>query len=261
MSAKPTTRIAIITGAAQGMGEAIALRLADDGLDVVLNDIPSKADLLAAVVKQVEAKGRRALAVPGMPPRRVCQSLVDTAVAKFGGLDVVLRVLYRGTSTGIFTFVALATMEDVDRVMDINLRGVMLAYKYAAIQMIKQGRGGRIIGGLCDRSHISVLRLNMAAYSASKFAVRGYTQACGVFPAEHTRMGKHKITSASVMHPDDEKNGGPASTAKLVSRRHASRHPFADPSVIADLVSYLASPATYFVTGQSINVDGGLYMD
>ncbi len=168
-------RVAIVTGAAQGIGEAIALRLADDGIDVVLNDLPRKSDQLDGVVKAIQAKGRRAAAVLGDATVEAdVIALVDTAVKEFGGLDIVRRaplhsnlvlqvscvrtdgphalvplfqMIANAGTVGVRPLVDM-TVEDWDRVMGINVRSVMLAYKHAARQMIKQGRGGRIVGAL-----------------------------------------------------------------------------------------------------------------
>lgn len=85
-----TARVAIVTGASQGLGASIALRLADDGLDVAVNDIESKSDQLQKIVAQIQAKGRRALAVPGDVSRDAdVQAMVAKVVEKLGGLDVV----------------------------------------------------------------------------------------------------------------------------------------------------------------------------
>lgn len=87
-----STRVAVVTGAAQGIGEAIALRLADDGIDVVVNDLPSKGDQLDGVVKAIQAKGRRAVAVSGDATVEAdVIALVEKAVKEFGGLDIVRR--------------------------------------------------------------------------------------------------------------------------------------------------------------------------
>lgn len=86
----PPTRVAIVTGAAQGIGLSIALRLADDGLDVAINDIPSKAGELREVVTQIQAKGRRCIAVPAdVSQEEDVQGMVAQVVDQLGGLDVV----------------------------------------------------------------------------------------------------------------------------------------------------------------------------
>lgn len=85
-----TARVAIVTGGAQGIGEAIALRLADDGVDVVVSDIPGKEEQLATVVKQIELKGRRSLFVTAnVSVEADIKGLVDKTVEAFGGLDIV----------------------------------------------------------------------------------------------------------------------------------------------------------------------------
>ena len=89
-------RVAIVTGAAQGIGEAIALRLAEDGFDVAVNDVPSSADKITSVVSAIQAKGRKAIAVPGdVSVEADVMGIVEQAVQQLGGLDVVrvFRVL------------------------------------------------------------------------------------------------------------------------------------------------------------------------
>ncbi|OSX63534.1 hypothetical protein POSPLADRAFT_1139924 [Postia placenta MAD-698-R-SB12] len=212
-------RIAIVTGAAQGLGLSIALRLTDDAFDVAVNDIPQKSDQLADVVSQIEAKGRRAVALPAdISDEQSVQDMVRSVVEKLGGLDVMVA------NAGIALhkpFIETLT-EEWDRIVAINLRGVMLCYRYAALQMIKQGRGGRIIG-----------TTNLSAYSATKFAVRGLTQSAAL------ELAPHDITMF----------GLPADS------------PEAGPEVIASIVSYLAKPESYFITGQTILVNGGVIFD
>ncbi|KAM5542608.1 hypothetical protein V8D89_003569 [Ganoderma adspersum] len=255
----PNPRIAIITGAAQGIGEAIALRLADDGIDVVLNDLSTKSDALDGVVKAVQAKGRRAIAVLGdaMIEADVI-ALVDKAVEEFGGLDIMVA------NAGIGKLLSLVDMTvDVwDHIMCVNVRSVMLAYKHAARQMIKQGRGGRIVGAASMAGKKGFATLPV--YCASKFAVRGLTQSAALELAEHkitvNSYAPGVITTALTQHPDDEKNGGPSSTF-ILRAGWPPNTPTAPPSAVADLVAYIVKPEAHFVTGQCLSVDGGVVMD
>ncbi|KAH9835262.1 uncharacterized protein C8Q71DRAFT_823077 [Rhodofomes roseus] len=111
---------------------------------------------------------------------------------------------------------------DRERVGSINARGVMLCYKHAAKQMVEQGRGGRIIG-----------IPSLSAYAASKSAVRGLTQCAAL------ELAAHKITRLNM----------------------PTNMPMADHEVIASVVSYLAKPESYFITGQTISVNGGTHCD
>ncbi|KZT04792.1 NAD-P-binding protein [Laetiporus sulphureus 93-53] len=252
-------RVAIVTGAAQGIGEAIALRLADDGLDIAVNDIESKREQLASLVQRIEAKGRRAISITGdVASEQDVVAIVEETVKVLGALDVMVA------NAGISLFKPMfdTTVEDIDRIMAINVRGVMLCFKHAAAHMVKQGHGGRLIGA-CSGSGKKGIP-NMSAYSASKFAVRGLTQACAGELAPHkitvNSYAPGSILTPMVLHPDDAINGGPASTAKKVAGLPL-KTPDAEPDVIASLVSYLVKPESYFITGQSINVNGGLFCD
>ncbi|KAF9810389.1 hypothetical protein IEO21_06964 [Rhodonia placenta] len=216
------TRVAIVTGAAQGIGRAIALRLADDHLDVAVNDIASKTDQLQELVSQIQARGGRSLAVPAdISNEDDVQKMIAKVVETFGGLDMV-------ANAGIVAFKSLIELssEDFDKMISVNLRGVMLCYKHAAMQMIQQGRGGRILGMLA-----------LSAYSATKFAVRGLTQSA--------ELSKHNIT-VNAYAPGFIKS---------------PNTPVGEPEVIASLVSYLIKPEAYFITGQTIMVNGGLLVD
>ncbi|KAM5542607.1 hypothetical protein V8D89_003568 [Ganoderma adspersum] len=254
-----TSRVAIVTGAAQGIGEAIALRLADDGIDVVVNDLPRKSDQLDGVVKAIQAKGRRAAAVVGdATVESDVVALVDTAVKEFGGLDIMIA------NAGTIEMVPLVDMgvEDWDRVMSINVRSVMLAYKHAARQMIKQGRGGRIVGAASMAGKKGFAYVS--SYCASKFAVRGLTQSAALELAEHkitvNSYAPGIIPTGMTQHPDDEKNGGPCSTFLLGAGLPPST-PNAPPSVVAELVAYVVKPEAHFLTGQCLSIDGGIVMD
>ncbi|KAF8257474.1 hypothetical protein EI94DRAFT_1708973 [Lactarius quietus] len=209
--ASKTTKVALVTGAARGIGRAIALRLAEDGFDVEVNDVPSTPEL-DEVTKEIEGKGRRTLCLPAdISLEPDVERIVQEVVKEFGSLDVMVA------NAGIITLrVTKATVEDFDRLMAVNrdARGTMLCYKHSGKQMIAQGRGGRIIGAYLLASFLLLFTLTFGytrgmfarrkarsslpfalqldgahivqpaspiapAYCASKFAVCGLTQAAG----------------------------------------------------------------------------------
>jgi len=257
MSANDQTRVAVVTGAARGIGRSIALRLADDGLDVVVNDLIEQVELLESVAEEIRKKGRRAVAFCGdTSEEEDVKAMVNKAVEELGGVDVMVA----NAGVGAGQTLLGTTVEHWDRTMRVNVRGVMLAYKYAAQQMIAQGRGGRIIGAssICGKRGTR----NLGAYCASKFAVRGLTQTAAL------ELGQYGITvnayapglikTQLVVNPlvDDE---GPGSALKKLVGLPGAR--YEEPEVIASLVSYLVKPEAHFITGQAINCDGGLVFD
>lgn len=187
------------------------------------------------------------------------QDMVRSVVEKLGGLDVMVA------NAGIALhkpFIETLT-EEWDRIVAINLRGVMLCYKYAALQMIKQGRGGRIIGASSQAGKTGTT--NLSAYSATKFAVRGLTQSAALELAPHditvNAYAPGFIITELAKHPDDIKFGlRPGATIKKMFGLPADS-PEAEPEVIASIVSYLANPESYFITGQTILVNGGVIFD
>jgi NAD(P)-dependent dehydrogenase (short-subunit alcohol dehydrogenase family) len=144
-------RVAITTGASQGIGRAIALRLAKDGFDIGLNDIPGKRDALQAVAREIEELGRKTHLFPcDVSQDQEVQEMVSSVASALDGLDVMVAnagINIANSQTGIGSLTQ-SSVESWDKVMAVNARGVFLCYKYAAQQMITQGnaRGGRIIG-------------------------------------------------------------------------------------------------------------------
>ncbi|KAF9805692.1 hypothetical protein IEO21_08955 [Rhodonia placenta] len=254
MSQEP--HIAVITGAAQGIGRAIALRLADDGIDVAVNDIPSNEKKLLEVVAEIQAKGRRSIPlIADVAVEGEVRAFVEKTVSDLGGIDIMVA------NAGIARNVQLIDMsvEDWDRMIAVNLRGVMLCYKYAAQQMIKQGRGGRILGASSFLGKKGAMTLS--SYSATKFAIRGLTQSLAL------EVSKHNITVNAYCPGLIHTSMTFASTSGQSTDQHGNAvlavppsMPGAGPEVIASVVSYLVKPEAYFVTGQSIDVNGGHYM-
>jgi len=249
-------RIAIVTGAAKGIGYAIACRLADDGLDVAINDIASKTERLKEVVKEIQAKGRKCIAVPGdVSNEDDMKSMVEKTVQELGGVDCMIA------NAGICVLAPFldSTVEELERSHAVNVRGTMLCFKYAAAQMVKQGRGGRLVAASSTSGRDG--QGGLSAYCATKFAIRGLTQAVAI------EMIKHDIT-ANAYAPGIINTGievqnnlpnGMEGVAEIAKNMFAIP-PYvkrAEPDVIASIVSYLCKPEAYFITGQTISVDGG----
>ncbi|KAN0130074.1 hypothetical protein V8E53_012019 [Lactarius tabidus] len=238
-----TTKVALVTGAARGIGRAIALRLAHDGLNVAVNDRTSSLEL-DGLVREIESKGRRSLAVPAdisLEPE--VEKTVQKVVQDLGSLDVM--VANAGILVGLESILN-TTVENFDQSMAVNARGTMLCYKYAGKQMISQGRGGRIIGA-CSLAGKQAMNIGIS-YSASKFAIRGLTQAAA------RELGQHGITVnayapgvvKTAMSDQMKARFGPALSAIIES---SAVNRIGTPEDIADLVSYLASDGASFVTG------------
>ncbi|KAI0285432.1 NAD-binding protein [Russula aff. rugulosa BPL654] len=248
--------VALVTGAAQGIGHAIALRLAADGYDIALNDLPAQEAVLRVTAEEVASRGRRVHCVLADVSSEIqVQTMVSDVVRVLGGLDVMVA------NAGIFLMKSFVetTAEDLDRILGVNLRGTFLCYKYAGLQMISQGRGGRIIGACSGSSKQGYASLS--AYSSSKFGIRGLTQCAAL------EFGAHGIT-VNAYSP------GPVKTPLLDGAVAIVGAEFEDqfikgsalgqiglPTDIAALVSYLVSKESHLITGQSITIDGGRYFD
>ncbi|KAF9053775.1 NAD-binding protein [Hymenopellis radicata] len=240
---KVALQVAVVTGAGQGIGKAIAIRLANDGFDIVINDLPSKSSEVEGVADLVKAvPGRRALAILGDASDEAdVSSLIERTVVELGGIHVFVA------NAGIYQAKSIldTSLADWERMMAINARSVFLAYKLAATVMIKQGTGGRIIGASSlDGKQGSG---NAPAYSASKFAIRGLTQAVG------SELARYNIT-VNAYAPGFIQTPMRAAAVKEITDAGT-------PEDIAQLVSFWASPQSAFITGQTWIVDGGTMFD
>ncbi|KAK7453993.1 hypothetical protein VKT23_011504 [Stygiomarasmius scandens] len=260
------TRVAIVTGASQGIGRAIALRLAKDGLDVAVNDIASKVDQLDAVANEIRATGtgrKSSVHTADVSQEAEVKKMIEDVAEIHGGIDVMVA----NAGIAINKPFMGTTVEEWDRIFSINARGTFLCYQHSANQMIKQGRGGRIIGAssILGKTGISD---NLAAYAGTKFAVRGITQAAA------GELGRHKITVNAYapglidtqMTRDIDKNAAevydwqPGDFFKSFNSRSPLGYS-GYPEDIAGLVSYLVSDEAHFITGQTISINGGVFCD
>ncbi|KAL4256956.1 short-chain dehydrogenases/reductases (SDR) family protein [Pleurotus pulmonarius] len=265
--ASPPRRVAVITGAARGIGQSIAARLVADGLAVIVNDIASKASELEAVVKELNGQASSASAgdtsnivahsvIGDVSKEEDVENMIKEAVRVFGRLDVMVA---NAGIAGPNSKIVDAKVEEWEALLSVNLRGVLLCYKHAARQMIKQNiQHGRIIGA----SSMAGLRGNptQGAYCASKSAVRSITQTLAL------ELSEHSITvnayAPGVIETDltrtkyDEELGGACALVKKVYGVPNAK--VAPPDVVASIVSYLVKPEAYFITGQTVSVDGGI---
>lgn len=256
---------AIVTGSSGGIGKGIALRLAEDGFDVIVNDIAPKQAAIDAVVAEIKAAGGKAHGFAAdVSDKAQVEALVEEAVKVFGELGVMVA------NAGILetTPILELSVEQWDRTMGINLRGVFLCDTVAARQFIKQGTPGRLINA-CS---VSGYRPSgkAPAYCTSKWGVRGLTQTAAL------ELGKHGITVNSYC-PGSVKTDmsmvfatrlakEAADQGKTVEEVYKSsahrtnalnRELFADD--IAGLVSFFAGKDSKNMTGQTIICDGGMY--
>lgn len=255
-----SARIALVTGAARGIGKGIALRLAADGLDVAVNDIAANSDQLKGVADEITAMGRRSTVhVADVSDPDAVRTMVQGAVAELGRLDVMVA------NAGVAQVKPLldSTPEEFDQLMSINLRGVYLCYTEAAKQMIQQGNGGKIIGAASIVAYRPFPLLG--PYSASKWAVRGLTQAAAMEWAQHgitvnaycpgivgTAMWD-KIDEKLAEHEGLRKGAAIKKYSELI---HLGR--VSVPEDVASFVAYLASSDSDYMTGQSVMIDGGI---
>ncbi|KAF4607261.1 hypothetical protein EYR38_001322 [Pleurotus pulmonarius] len=258
--------VALITGAAQGLGRAIALRLASDGFDVALNDIPAKAPALEELVNEIKAGSgtnpeRRAIFVTGSVANEDdVIELVARTVRELGGLDVMVA----NAGVALNGLISDTSVEDWDALYAVNVRGTFLCYKHAADAMIKQGRGGRIVGACSIAGKKGYP--DSPAYSSSKFAVRGLTQSAA------QEYGKYGIT-VNAYAPGSivtellgkfdaynvKKQG--LEPGQWTETNRAALGKLLTPTDIANLVSFIVSKDASLITGQSIIADGGGLFD
>ena len=243
MTGRLDGRVAIVTGAARGLGRAIAERCAHDGATVVVadNDEDAGRDTAAAIgcdFAEVDVADRASV-----------QALVDDTVARHRRLDVMVA---NAGVTGGMPFLDL-TDERFDSVIAVNLRGVFLCDQIAGRQFVQQGGGGAIV----NIASILGARANhtTAAYSASKAGVVSLTHSAAAALGPHgvrvNAIGPGYIeTRMTAGIRDDDSLASGVRDATVLGR-------FGQPHEIADAVVYLASDDASYVTGQVLYVDGG----
>lgn len=271
-------KVALVTGAGgkNGIGRAIATRLAKEGADIAVNDLtehPYAADDtewrgLPDVVSEIEAMGRKVVSVVAdVSNAEQVSDMVNRTVTHFGKIDILVN--NAGTKAGKdrVPVVDLAE-EEWNRVQDVNVKGVFLCCQAVARQYIKQGTGGKII----NISSITGKQgsASYAAYCASKFAVIGFTQSLAHELAPYqvnvnaicpSLVDTERVAHlAAAMMPDELS----AEEQKVeFARRSESIVPLgrlAKGADVANMAAFLASEESSYMTGLAITVSGGLVM-
>lgn len=239
-----TKKVALVTGGSRGIGAGIAKRLAREGASVAIT-YTRGGDAAAAVVKEIENGGGKAIAIQAdAADADAVTAAVEKAVATFGRLDVLVN----NAGTAIPKAFEDTTLEEMDRVININIRGVFIATKAALKHM---NDGGRIINiGSCVGERM--MTPGLAAYSATKGAVKMFTQGLS------RELGARGITVNNVQPGPIDTDLNPAAgdwAQPQVANTALKRYGHVDE--VAALVSFVASPEAAYITGANLTVDGG----
>src|ERR1700719_3536451 len=240
-----TDKVALVTGGSRGIGAAIAKRLAADGASVAIT-YAKDAGAASAVVKAIELDGGKAVAIRAdAADTEAVKAAVEKAVATFGRLDVLVN----NAGTAIPKRFEEATPEELDRVIDINVRGVFAATQ-AALKHLKDGGRIIMIGSAVGERAIAP---GLVPYAATKAAVKMFTQALS------RDLGGRGITVNNVQPGPIDTDLNPASGDWAVPQKAATaldRYGHVDE--IAAMVAFVAGPESSYITGANLTVDGGM---
>ena len=273
-------KVALVTGAARyrGIGRAIALRLADDGADIVICGRPRAPESypdreqeigwqgVESLAKEIEQKGRKALALEcDVTQKDKVMAMIESIASQFGRLDIIVN------NAGVPSDAGASPILDTDedtwyQTMDVNVNGVFLVSKYGGRLMRDSNNGGAIvmIASLAGRVGLQ----DYGAYCASKFGVIGFTQQLAL---ELAKTGIRVNCVSPGSHDTDMMDGTIArATEKYQLPDGSFRQQLqdfipmgrqGDVSELASVVSFMCSKDASYVTGQTINVDGGARLD
>jgi len=237
-------KVALVTGGSRGIGAAIAKRLAAEGASVAIT-YAKDANAAAAVVKAIEGSGGKAIAIQAdAADAKAVQAAVEKAVAALGKLDVLVN----NAGTAIPKPFADTSLEELDRVIDINIRGVFVT-THAALKHMNNN--GRIINiGSCVGERM--MTPGLVPYSATKGAIKMFTQGLS------REVGNRGITVNNVQPGPINTDLNPAAgdwAAPQIAVTALGRYGTVDE--VAALVSFVASPESSYITGANLTVDGG----
>jgi 3-oxoacyl-[acyl-carrier protein] reductase len=245
-----TGKVAIVTGAAEGMGKQVSLDLASEGATVVVSDIQEAA--LQEVEAEITRKQGRCLAVVcDMASRQQVDNLIQNAVDSFGKIDILVNnagVLITGS-------IEETTDQIIDKTLDVNVKGVLYAIR-AVTPVMKRQKYGRIVNvaSITGKNGDST---TVFAYGASKGGVISLTRSTarqlGPYGITANAIAPHAVLTRMMSYWDDSKKKSMAE--KIPLRRLGTVED------ISHLIRFLASDESSFITGETVNINGGYYMD
>jgi 3-oxoacyl-[acyl-carrier protein] reductase len=239
-----TQKVVLVTGGSRGIGAAIATRLAADGASVAIT-YAKDAGAASGVVKAIEAAGGKAFATQAeAADTEAIKAAVEKTIATFGQLDVLVN----NAGVAIPKPFEETTLEEMDRMININFRGTMIATQ-AALKHMKSG--GRIIMiGSCVGER--VLTPGLTAYSATKGAVKMFTQGLS------REVGGRGITVNNIQPGPIDTDLNPASGDWATPQKAVTAlGRYGQVNEVAALVSFVAGPESSYITGANLTVDGG----
>ena len=240
-----TGKVALVTGGSRGIGAAIAKRLAENGASVAIT-YAKDASAASDVVKAIELEGGKALAIQAdSADVEAVKGAVEKTVATFGQLDVLVN----NAGTAIPKPFEEATLEEMNRVIDINIRGVYVATQ-AALKHMKSGGRVIMIGSAVGER---VAAPGLVPYAGTKGAVKMLTQALA------REIGSRGITVNNVQPGPIDTELNPAAGDWAVPQKAATAlNRYGHVDEIAAMVAFVAGPESSYITGANLTVDGGM---
>jgi 3-oxoacyl-[acyl-carrier protein] reductase len=244
MSKSLEGKIALVTGGSRGIGAAIARRLAADGAKVAIT-YTKGADAAASVIKEIEAAGGKAIAIQAdATDAEANRAGVEQAVKALGRLDVFVN----NAGTAIPKPFEEATLEELDHVININIRGTFVATQ-AALKHMNDGGRIIVIGSCVGERNMTP---GLAAYAATKGAVKMFAQSLS------REVGARGITVNNIQPGPIDTDLNPASGDWATPQKaNTALNRYGTVAEIAALVAFVASPAAAYITGASLTIDGG----
>jgi 3-oxoacyl-[acyl-carrier protein] reductase len=241
---KLSKKVAFVTGGSRGIGAAIAKRLAADGASVAVT-YAKDANAASAVVKAIEQSGGKAIAIQAnATDAQALKNAIDKTVSTFGGLDILVN----NAGTAIPKKFEDSTLEELDQVININIRGTFVATLAALKHMNKDGRIINI--GSCVGERL--MTPGLVPYAATKGAIKMFTQGLS------REVGARGITVNNVQPGPIDTDLNPAAGDWAVPQKAATAlNRYGTVDEVAALVSFVASPEAAYITGANLTVDGG----